>query len=1856
MCPSWSTWSVSPFRLGAWLLTLACGVGCGRPDARLPDPEPATAYARALGQALAPEAEPNDDLGNATVLTGNDVVIRANIYGSGDSDFYRFDALAGDRVFAATMTAFSASGSGDSTLDLLAPDGVTLLESDLDNGTFGASSASISGAPIPADGAYFLRVTHGTGGQLRPYDLYLKLQRGVPTFEVEPNEAPNKAQPVPASGWVFASAGALADIDTYAVTLAAGDTLFASLDLAPARADPLDVPEWNGQLAFYDPDGFSVSANDAGAAGPDSDALVMTVQKPGTYYLEVTASVGGTAVGDYQLSVAVHPARTPAAGVVCGVYASTNAFPIAIPIGPGVVSTTLTVPGHPRIASLEVLLRLNHTFMPDLDVHLTAPAGNTGGLFTDVGTRDEQILDLTFADDAALPVGTFPDMRNAVVAPEAGYRLAWFEGEDAGGTWTLTVRDDATADEGSILAFALRICSPAPASCPNPATPPATIFLRDFEGSDGNFTHAPIGAGVDEWEYGTPSGIPLAGCHGGVGCWKTDLDQRYDPNTNADLVSPPIDLGAASPPIRLDWALLAQLEQAGADHAWIEVREIGGGGARARVWEHLGPNMVDGVGSPTTTLHESMGWGLHTADLSAFQGKQVELVAHLDSDGNFGSSSNLGGLGLDDITVTACPHACGDGFVDFDESCDHGAANGQPGDCCTASCQFATVDTVCRPATGDCDVVDLCDGAGACVADAKVPNDTACSDGDACTQVDTCQAGACLGASPIVCTPSDPCHVAGVCNPGSGVCSNPPIANGTPCDDLSACTQGDACQAGACVPGTPTLCTATAPCHADGVCDPQTGLCSDPLAADGAPCNDQDGCSQVDSCIGGICIGTTPVVCAALDQCHVVGVCDSATGTCSNPPIANGTACDDQSLCTLGDTCQAGTCTGASTIACSASGPCHVVGVCDPATGACSDPAAIDGTPCDDGDGCTSPDACQAGACVAAGATICTAKDSCHAAGVCDVQTGACTNPALADDTPCDDQSACTRVDACQAGSCVGSDPIVCTPSDQCHAAGACDPASGACSNPAAPNGTACVDGSACTRSDTCQAGACVGASPTVCTPSDGCHVAGLCDPATGDCSDPEAPDGTACEDIDACTLGDTCAAGVCRAGSPVVCAALDACHDAGTCDSESGLCSNPAAPEGRSCDDGDPCTRSDLCRAGVCTGEDPTLCPARDQCHLEGSCDKATGLCSDPIKPNGIACDDGNGCTRIDTCKSGNCTGLSLVVCAPIDLCHEAGVCDPATGACSTPLAADGTACSDNNACTRADTCSEGQCQGGDPMVCTPSDSCHLAGVCNVITGLCTNPPAPDDSVCDDANACTHIDRCQAGRCAGADPVVCAARDACHSVGLCDPSTGVCSDPPLADGTICDDDNRCTRLDVCDKGVCFGAHPRVCTPIDACHSGGTCDPETGACSSPLAADGKACNDGDACTRSDTCEAGICRGANPIACAASDACHVAGACDPATGACTDPRAEDGTLCEDHNACTRIDLCRGGTCQGRQPVECPPLDICHVTGTCNPLDGLCSRPLAPVGTPCNDLDPCTEEDVCSGGTCAGRDVCSGDDDHDGLNNGEEQTLGTDPRVADTDGDGLPDGAEIEGSGVLTPWGPTDPLDADGDDDGLSDGVEATGNPSGAGVAAGRITDPSDPDSDGDTLSDGLEAGLAAGLEGGATPGGIAFAGSDPALFRADDDPDTTTNPAAADSDDDGLDDGVEDANRDGAVTGLVLGGTGSAGRGESDPRQGDTDHDGLVDGTEGIFGTSATDADSDDGSALDGAEVTAGTNPLDPKDDIPPPPKRPEIIGGGACGAGDGGLAAALLAALGLLVTIGRGGRRCGRRPRGAQKL
>lgn len=230
-------------------------------------------------------------------------------------------------------------------------------------------------------------------------------------------------------------------------------------------------------------------------------------------------------------------------------------------------------------------------------------------------------------------------------------------------------------------------------------------------------------------------------------------------------------------------------------------------------------------------------------------------------------------------------------------------------------------------------------------------------------------------------------------------------------------------------------------------------------------------------------------------------------------------------------------------------------------------------------------------------------------------------------------------------------------------------------------NGTSCDDGNKCTNADSCQTGVC-GGSAVVCPTPDQCHTAGSCDTSTGVCSNPAKADGATCNDGSKCTQTDTCVSGACQGANPVVCAALDQCHTAGTCNTGTGLCSNPAKANGVSCDDGSKCTQTDTCQSGSCSGKNPVVCAALDQCHAVGSCDSATGVCSNPNKTEGASCNDGSLCTQTDKCVAGECTGTSPVVCPAPAVCHELGSCQSASGKCDYAQLPNGSACGVKGAC----------------------------------------------------------------------------------------------------------------------------------------------------------------------------------------------------------------------------------------------------------------------------------------------------------------------------------------------------------------------------------------------------------------------------------------------------------------------------------------------------------------------------------------------------------------------------------------------
>lgn len=403
----------------------------------------------------------------------------------------------------------------------------------------------------------------------------------------------------------------------------------------------------------------------------------------------------------------------------------------------------------------------------------------------------------------------------------------------------------------------------------------------------------------------------------------------------------------------------------------------------------------------------------------------------------------------------------------------------------------------------------------------------------------------------------------------------------------------------------------------------------------------------------------------------------------------------------------------------------------------------------------------------------------------------------------------------------------------------------GHCGGPGDCASRFCVDGVCCDTAcgpDPCHA----------CAASSGATADGTCTPLSG----------PACTDTSHCTLTATCVAGACTAQTSLACPSLDSCHP-GACDPASGVCAFPAAPNGALCDDHNACTQSDACHGGLCLGASPVICAAKDNCH-DAVCEPASGACAQQKKADGAPCDDHDACTQGDTCQAGACTGAKAVVCVAPDACHAAGVCDPQTGCTHPALPTCGAAPpppvpglgTDGELCAADATCQSGHCARGvccDTACAAPCGSCALPGK----RGTCTPEPEGIDlngdcgvgpnclSTCGPGGACTGAKpgtQCLPARCidahAGLGPATCVAQGApcpeAESVPFdcaayaCQAAFGACA-------TSCRTVADCAPGHVCDATYRCGRAPDVAGGSDGCqHAPGGPGPPSGGAAAAL--------------------------------------------------------------------------------------------------------------------------------------------------------------------------------------------------------------------------------------------------------------------------------------------------------------------------------------------------------------------------------------------------------------------------------------
>ncbi len=322
----------------------------------------------------------------------------------------------------------------------------------------------------------------------------------------------------------------------------------------------------------------------------------------------------------------------------------------------------------------------------------------------------------------------------------------------------------------------------------------------------------------------------------------------------------------------------------------------------------------------------------------------------------------------------------------------------------------------------------------------------------------------------------------------------------------------------------------------------------------------------------------------------------------------------------------------------------------------------------------------------------------------------------------------------------------------------------------------ACNDGDSCTASDTCENGQCVSGT-NICP----CKT-------NSDCAAKE--DGNVCNGTLYCDKTASPPACVVNPATVLTCPkGLDNQCRLNLCDPKSGACQLTPIQEGIGCSDGNPCTAGDVCTAGQCSPlafvcdctsnadcaskEDDDLrngtlfcnqlkcqvnpatvvkCPvgASNPC-VSVQCDGKTGQCgAKPVVALFVPCDDGNPCTKGDTCQAGSCSaGANLCTCTADSQCAGLDDGNPCNGELFCDLSAAPFSCKPKPATAiLCDGVGESECQ---------------KNICELETAQCKLKPMA--WLCNDGNPCT-LDACSpAGTCsfdAVADGLSCGGTASC--------------------------------------------------------------------------------------------------------------------------------------------------------------------------------------------------------------------------------------------------------------------------------------------------------------------------------------------------------------------------------------------------------------------------------------------------------------------------------------------------------------
>lgn len=259
--------------------------------------------------------------------------------------------------------------------------------------------------------------------------------------------------------------------------------------------------------------------------------------------------------------------------------------------------------------------------------------------------------------------------------------------------------------------------------------------------------------------------------------------------------------------------------------------------------------------------------------------------------------------------------------------------------------------------------------------------------------------------------------------------------------------------------------------------------------------------------------------------------------------------------------------------------------------------------------------------------------------------------------------------------------------------------------------------------------------------------------------------------------------------------------------------------------------------------------------------------------------------------------------------------------------------------------------------LPCVPVD-CDDGNVCTSDScGAGICKNSANTAACDDKNLCTFGDICNNAVCSPGLLTQCNDGDACTTDSCIDEKG--CVYITNANGSICAAGDKCTAPSACTKGICTAGKSTNCDDGNSC-TDDSCDGLNGC--AHLNNDKNVCSDSNLCTDGDICKSGVCASLVKV-CKNGDPCK-SDSCDAKIG-CVATKLLDGSPCNDANACTLQDVCKDGICGGSGGA-CDDNNAC-TADSCKPASGCVHDALNGL---CNDGNPYTVNENCAGGVCGG----------------------------------------------------------------------------------------------------------------------------------------------------------------------------------------------------------------------------------------------------------------------------------------------